>query len=173
MLKLIHSMSGLRFSNLMGVYSESNILNGIELYAHLSESEQLYMAETEFYHYLSSIFFQQENSFYAVWEISDQYLSALRVEPYHDGYLLCALETLPSERGKGYARNLIMGVIQYLSGQGSGILYSHVSKKNEASLAAHRACGFEVIKDYAVYSDGSVLRNNYTMALQYEKSEIY
>lgn len=172
MLKLIHSISGLRFSNLMEVYSESNTMNGMEQYAHLADVEQLNAAEMDFYHYLHSVFFRQENSFYAVWEASGKYLSALRVEPYLEGYLLCALETHPLERGKGYARNLIQGVTRYLAEQGSGIIYSHVSKKNGASLGVHRACGFEIIKDHAVYSDGSVLSNNYTLALKYEKSEI-
>ena len=130
------------------------------------------MAEMNFYHYLNSVFFRQTDSFYAVWEISGRYLSALRIEPYLDGYLLCALETKPKERKKGYACELIQSVIGYLAEQGSGILYSHVSKENFASLAVHKACGFEISKNYAVYADGSVLLNNYTLVREYEKSEI-
>ena len=173
MLKLIQSMSQLNFSNLMSVYSESNAMNGLEQYSHLDTFEQLHSAEMDFYHYLHSVFFRQEKSFYAVWEASGEYLSALRIEPYQDGYLLCALETNPVARGKGYAKRLIHAVIQCLSEQGSGILYSHVSKKNKASLAVHSACGFLAIKDHAVYSDGSVMHNHFTLALEYEKSEIH
>ena len=172
MLKLILSMSDLRFSDLMKVYSESNTLNGVEQYGHLSESEQLNLVEMDFYHYLHSVFFHQDHSFYAVWEESDQYYCALRIEPYQNGFLLCALETLPSVRQKGYARKLIQSVIAYLNEKGSGILYSHISKKNKPSLAVHIACGFEIIQDYAVYSDGSVMRNHYTLTYKYKKSEI-
>ena len=172
MLKLIHTISDLNFAELMNVYSESNMLNGAELYGNLTESEQLYMAEMDFYHYLNSVFFRQFDSFYAVWELSGRYISALRIEPYMDGYLLCALETSPQERRKGHACSLIHNVQEYLAEQGSGVLYSHVSKRNPASLRVHTRCGFEAVKDYAVYSDGSVLRNHYTLAYTYRKSEI-
>ena len=167
MLKLIHAMSDLKFSNLMSVYEESNQLNGMMQYSHHSVVEQLNLIEMDFYHYLVSVFFCQERSFCAVWEVAGQYRSALRIEPYQDGFLLCALETPPHERGKGYARQLIKSVIGHLCEQGRGVLYSHVFKKNEVSLSVHRACGFEIVKDYAVYSDGSVLHNNYTLALKY------
>ena len=172
MLKLIRSMSELNFSSLMTVYSESNALNGQEQYGFYPESEQLHLAEMDFYHYLHSVFFRQPDSFYAVWDSPLGYLSALRIEPYQDGYLLCALETSPLNRKKGYARNLIKSVQNYLAEQGSGVLYSHISKKNTGSLAVHKACRFEIVKDDAVYSDGSVLQNNYTLAYPYRKSEI-
>ena len=172
MLILLHAMAELRFSELMAVYFESNQWNGRDKYSNLTEFEQLHMAEQDFYNYLNSVFFCQSNSFYAVWVEQGQYCSTLRIEPYQDGYLLCALETKPSERKCGYAGKLIHNVQKYMSEQGNGIIYSHVGKKNTASLAVHKACGFEVIKDYSVYSDGSVLRNSYTLSYTYEKSEI-
>ena len=171
MLKIVRSLGQLNFSALMNVYAEGNILNGKEFYPNESAQQQLCNAEQDFYHYLKSVFFRQSDSCYAIWEAQGRYVSALRLEPYSDGYLLCALETAPSDRRKGYAKALVTAVQKHLSQQGSGILYSHVSKKNAASLAAHRACGFQIILDHAVYSDGSVCQNSYTLAYSYEKSE--
>lgn len=172
MLKIIKSMSELSFSQLMQVYYEGNLENGAEHYATLSPTEQLNCAEQDFYHYLNSVFFHQKDSLYAIWAPEGTYKAALRIEPYSDGLLLCALETSPTARRQGCAKSLIYAVLEYLAKQGSGILYSHVSKKNTASLAAQEQCGFKIIKDYAVYSDGSVLHNSYTLSYTYEKTEI-
>jgi len=156
----------------MIVYQEGNIENGIDRYPLLSPDEQLRNAELDFYHYLDSIFFRQADSFYAIWEVEGAYKAALRLEPYSDGMLLCALETAPAERGKGYATKLISAMQSYLRKQGSGKVFSHVSKRNAVSLAVHKKCGFQIIKDFAVYTDGSVTNNSYTLEYRYEKSEI-
>ena len=167
MLQIFHSMKELVFSQLMDVYEESNRLNGSELYPNCSSFEQLREAEQDFLNYLTSVFFRQENSFYAIWKENNKYVSALRVEPYADGILLCALETAPKERHKGFAYALLLSVIEKMAKQGSGTIYSHVSKANMASLNVHLKSGFAVLKDHAVYSDGSVVHNCYTLAYKY------
>lgn len=172
MLRIIHNISELKFSELMKVYCESNRDNGKERFRGDSENTQIRKAEEDFYHYLNSVFFRQNNSFYIIWEDNGSYKAALRLEPYCDGYLLCALETVPVSRNKGYATVLIKQTRDYLSQFGNGVIYSHVSKGNHPSLAAHRKCGFQITKDYAVYSDGSVLHNCVTLELKYEKTEI-
>lgn len=171
MLKIARSLGQLDFSALMNVYAEGNILNGKAFYPNESAQQQLCNAEQDFYHYLKSVFFRQCDSWYAIWESQGRYVSALRVEPYSDGYLLCALETASDVRQRGYAVTLVSTVQKHLAKQGSGVLYSHVSKTNAASLAVHRKCGFQIVMDHAVYSDGSVLQNCYTLAYAYEKSE--
>ena len=35
-------------------------------------------------------------------------------------------------------------------------VYSHISRDNAPSIAAHTACGFQKILDHAIYLDGSV-----------------
>ena len=90
------------------------------------------------------------------------------MEPYRDGLLLEALETAPGWRRMGYAVRLIQAVQQMLEQQGSVRIYSHVSKKNTASLKTHLRCGFEIYLDYAAYIDGSVNRRAHT--LRYEKN---
>lgn len=171
MLKIARSFAQLIFSELMNVYVEGNILNGREFFPKESAQQQLCNAEQDFYHYLKSVFFRQSDSWYAIWEAQGRYVSALRLEPYSDGYLLCALETAPDVRQRGYAKTLICAVQSYLAEQGSGVLYSHVSKRNAASLAVHKKCGFQIVMDHAVYSDGSVHQNSYTLAYPYKKSE--
>ena len=172
MLKVAGKLSEINFSNLMSVYYEANLVNGKEFYPDDTEGVQIRKAEEDFYQYLSSIFFHQKESYYMIWIDNGCYMSALRLEPYQNGMLLSALETAPDARQKGYASILIMETLSHLSSSGSGIVYSHVSKKNEASLAVHRKCGFQVIKDYAVYADGSVLHDHLTFAYEYKKSEI-
>lgn len=167
MLQLIDSMSKLKFHELMDVYVEGNLENGQELYPSCSENEQLMRAEQDFYQYLNSVFFRQEKSVYALWVHEGRYVSALRLEPYVDGLLLSALETAPNSRGKGYAYLLISSVLEVLSKKQRGCIYSHVSKNNKASLGVHRKCGFQILKDHAVYSDGSVHTNAYTLAIKY------
>ena len=164
MLRIVSNMSQLHFSALMDVYHESNLSNGAELYSSDPPEVRLHKVQTDFYHYLNSVFFQQSDSYYAIWESEGVYVSALRLEPYSDGLLLCALETAPGARGRGFAFTLMRNILEYLKEQGSGVVYSHVSKKNTASLAVHEKCGFKVVKDCAVYSDGSVMQNHFTLA---------
>lgn len=159
-LKLAKDMRELDFGALMQVYEEGNLENGAEFYPNLSGNEQLIRAQEDFYAYLRECFFQTDGAVYAIWEGQGRYLSALRLEPWQDGLLLEALETAPDLRGRGYAKALIRSVLGILPEQ---TVYSHVSKKNTASLAVHAACGFEKCKEYAVYADGSVRHNSYTL----------
>ena len=171
MLLIIKSMHQLKFSELMSVYMESNFLNGKERYSDLSQEAQIYEAEQDFYQYLSDVFFRQDRSFYAVWEEDGRYVSALRVEPYQNGMLICGLETLLEVRRQGYASKLILAVLRYLATIGNIQVFSHVSKRNLSSLRTHLKCGFEVLKNYAVYTDGSVLHTSYTLLFECKKSE--
>ena len=171
MLILVNRLSALRFSELMHVYHEANVENGRICYPSLSQARQEDAAEQDFYQYLNEVFFRQKDSVYALWQVQGRYTAALRLEPYCDGHLLCALETAPELRQKGYATALVCNVIRHLSAQGCGVLYSHVSKSNTASLRTHLKCGFIVVADYARYTDGSVLQNCYTLRYEYEKTE--
>ena len=98
----------------------------------------------------------------AVWAPEGAYQAVLRLEPYADGLLLSGLETAPGSRRRGFAKALIEAVVEKLDNDGKTIVYSHVDKQNFASLAVHASCGFERTKEYAVYSDGSVLHSSCT-----------
>lgn len=171
MLMIARRLSLLNFGQLMEVYAESVAENGAEEYPNLPVTQQILTAQQDFYQYLNEIFFRQENSFYALWQVQGRYGAALRIEPYCDGYLLCALETAPVLRRKGHAVSLINSVVAYLKSQNSGVIYAHVSKENIPSLRTHQNCGFSVIADFARYADGSILQNSYTLCLKYSKSE--
>ena len=166
MLKIIHTIGQLKFSELMYVYSEGNIDNGSERYPYLSKESQIREAEQDFYNYLNEVFFRT-----ALWEVDNTYMAALRMEPFKDGWLLCALETAPCKRRRGYATLLITSVLNYMSQHGKLKVYSHISKRNEPSIAAHLKCGFHVEYDYAVYSDGSVLHTSYTLVYDNKEGE--
>ncbi len=167
MLYVARSLRELSFRKLMDVYVEANRENGARLAPQEPEDRQLQIGEDDFYSYLHDVFFQREGTFYAMWTVDEKYVSALRLEPYRDGLLLEALETVPDCRRSGFAKSLIQAVQQWLTQRGSVRLYSHVGKQNEASMRVHLQCGFQVIRDSASYLDGSV--NNRACTLIYEK----
>lgn len=160
MLKIVEKLEQLSFCQLMGVYEESNRLNGQERYGRLPESYQIMEAEQDFYQYLRECFFPTKGAFYALWIVDNIYVSALRLEPYQDGLLLEALETAPFHRQKGYAQSLIQAILAYV---GEQRVYSHVHKENVPSLRAHESCGFHRILDHAIYIDGSIRNTSCTL----------
>ena len=162
MLKVVRSLKELDFSKLMDVYMEGNLENGKDNYPQLSPELQLLQAEQDFYAFLRE-FFTAQGAVYAIWESNGRYISALRLEPYRDGYLLEALETAPALRRRGYGKQLILAALEAVCGEMGRPVYSHVHKKNAASLAVHAACGFERILEHAVYIDGSVTQRCCTL----------
>ncbi|MBE6982684.1 MAG: GNAT family N-acetyltransferase [Ruminococcaceae bacterium] len=155
MLKLIDSLRELPFGRLMGVYGEGNRKNGAEHYPHLSENLQILEAEQDFYAYLQT-FFRQKDSYYALWYAEDKLVSALRVEPYADGWLIAAVETHPACRNLGYAKLLLTEVCGHLVSNGKVPIYSHIGKDNLPSQKVHLHCGFREILPYSCYADGTV-----------------
>lgn len=152
------------FGKLMDVYIEGNLEKAKETYYDFPETAGLRLAEQDFYDYLKECFFKTEGAEYSILETEGKYVCALRYEPYKDGFLISALETMPSERMKGYAVMLLNAVLPRIGGK----VYSHVGKKNAASLAVHKKCGFSIISDQARYLDGSVNNKAYTLCYKKE-----
>lgn len=163
MLKIAEKLNELDFGQLMAVYEEGNLENGAEFWPELPRGQQILRAEQVFYQYLRECFFTTEGAICALWVIGGQYVSALRLEPYQDGMLLEALETAPEHRHKGYASKLIRAVLEQVGNQK---VYSHVAKRNAASLRTHEKCGFHRILEHALYADGSVLTSSCTFCSQ-------
>ena len=153
MLYLATKLRELNFSKLMAVYEEGNRENAAIFFPDLPEGQRMIQAEQSFYQYLQEGFFTVQGAKYCIWQVNGKYVSALRLEPYRDVWLLEALETAPDQRRKGYAEALIQAVLERC---GNTKIYSHVGKHNEASLRVHEKCGFQRILEYAVYVDGSV-----------------
>ena len=123
-----------------------------------SPGQQMVKAEQEFGDYLRKDFFFVRGAYYCIWVVNGVYLSALRLEPYMDGFLLCALETKLSARRKGHATALLKASLDEVDLP----VYSHIRKDNRASIAAHRACGFRLHHEGAQFLDGSVSSNSDT-----------
>lgn len=155
MLIIVKAMKELDFPALMQIYTEGNE----EKAAEYGDGGLLH-AEQSFYDYLHDVFFQTPEAFYCIWQENGKSVSALRLEPYQDGWLLEALETAPQHRKKGYAKALMKAALDSIVGMP---VYSHVSKHNRASLRTHFACGFEKHLDYAVFVDGSVSHRAWTL----------
>lgn len=156
MLVIANKLRELRFRELMDVYAESNEKTGLEEWPDLPAGFAREMAEQSFYQYLKEVFFPTPDACYFLWEEDGKYVSALRLEPYRDGLLLAGLETAPDARQKGYAARLIQETKKWLTSRRFVRLYSHVHKKNLASIKTHEKCGFRHRSDYAEYIDGSV-----------------
>lgn len=157
MLEIIKTIKKLNIEQILQVYEESILANAEQ------SSTGKRQAEDAFYAYLEDDFFRQPSAFYAIWKDADIYQCALRIEPYRDGLLLEALETAPTARRKGYAIALMKGVLDYLKDSEYKIIYSHVEKRNRASVKLHQKCGFQICSDSATYIDGTVTQNSYTL----------
>lgn len=164
MLTVAISLRQLNWAQLMALYEEGNRENGEELYPEEGHDQQLFLAEQDFYDYLSTGFFTQPDDRYCLWVVDGIYVSALRLQRYQDGLLLEALETHPGYRGRGYAKRLIKAVLETVEEQR---VYSHISPHNGPSLAVHKACGFQKLLNHSVYADGSVNARCHTY--RYEK----
>lgn len=173
MIKIINNVRELEFGQLMEAYAQSNETTARNSYRHLPESVGVLNAEQDMYQYLSQVFFREKDAFYAVWEENGAYIAAVRAEKYSDGFLISALETMPSMRGRGYGKQLVSGVLDYIIRQYGKPVYSHVDKDNVPSLAVHKACGFEVWKNHASYLDGSVSDKAYTLVFRTELVKRY
>ena len=166
MLRIFDSLSDIDFRCLMDVYEEGNRINGKKYYPNYYENLQIIYAEQDFYAYLVE-FFKEPTARYAVWIYECRYAAALRIERYHDGLLLNALETAPAMRRSGFAGKLVCAVIEHLQTSGKGVLYSHVNKNDVFSLKVHLSCGFRIVSDQAVYLDGTVRSDSVTLAVNY------
>ena len=160
MLIVANRLREITFGKLMDIYQEGNLENGRERWPNETVARQLALAEEDFYNYLRQVFFKTEDAVYLIWEERGSYVSALRLEPYKDGWLLEALETAPDHRKLGHAKALMGAVLDMM---GEAIIYSHVSRRNEASLKTHFACGFAKYLDHVVYLDGSVSGRGLTL----------
>lgn len=152
MLICAKSLDELDFSALMGIYVEANDENGAELWPDEEPLLRRELAEQAFYAYLRDGFYGKSHGNYYVLKENGESLAALRLEAFLDGLLLEALETRPDSRRMGYAKKLVESVLAQLP-LGTKV-YSHVSKTNEASLATHRSCGFEIAYNYGLYANG-------------------
>ncbi len=169
MLEIINALDKLPFGELMCVYEEGNRENGAERYPKLSANLQLLEAEQDFYAYLKC-FFKQDDSFYALWRQDGMLVSALRIEPYQDGWLLAALETKPDQRNRGFAKALMTELLSYLEETNRLPAYSHIGKRNLSSQMVHITCGFQEILPYSVYADGRA--NDFCKTYCYNKKTL-
>lgn len=168
MLQIIHARHQLDFGKLMRVYAESNATIGAMRYPHLDAAEQLLEVEQDQHAFLRE-FFKIPGAFIAVWSENGCYQAALRVEPYSDGVLLEGIETAPENRRRGYAKRLMQNTLIYLCAQACEKIYSHVDKKNFASLSLHESCGFRMLYDHAAFVDGSVDHRTFTYFMEIKK----
>lgn len=136
---------------LMDIYAESNLLNTEwKCPEELDKNLAVQNVEEGFLKFLREDFFNHDEATYWVLEKGESWVCALRTCKIECGsYYLEALETIPEERKKGYAVELIKSVIASLKQKGALHLYDCINKKNTASLNTHKKCGFQIIAEDA------------------------
>ena len=149
MLLKIKNYTDLDDRKLMDIYAESNFENVDYFYPdEVDKSVGVKKVEAGFLDFLKNNFFKQEKATYWVLEENGIWVSAARtcfIKP--DIIYLEALETMPSERNKGYGSKLLFELIEALKKEGHFRLCDCVSKKNIPSLKTHEKCGFKIVAD--------------------------
>ena len=149
MLLKIKNYTDLDDRKLMDIYAESNFENVDYFYPdEVDKSVGVKKVVAGFLDFLKNNFFKQEEATYWVLEENGIWVSAARtcfIKP--DIIYLEALETMPSERNKGYGSKLLFELIEALKKGGYFRLCDCVSKKNIPSLKTHEKCGFKIVAD--------------------------
>lgn len=145
MLKILHSAHNLDFKQLQEIYSQT---------------------ENDFFYEDTLDFLAEQESVYCIWVVDGVYVSALRWQRFCDGYLIAGIETKSCERRKGYAQQLLEGVLEHFKADCGKNVYSHIRKNNQASIDLHSKCGFSLHTDYARLLDGSVSRQYSTYMIR-------
>lgn len=159
MLQILRRVCEVNYPQLMFIYEESNLGYGKKYSRSSNPWEQLRFGE-DFLRDDIAAFLKEEGSILALWHAEGRPVSAMRLQPYADGFLLTCLETAREARGKGAAKSLILHTICDFEAER---IYSHIRKDNVVSLSLHRSIGFGIIKDYAVLLDGTVSHLFYTL----------
>ena len=155
LLKIVKTPAELDYGQVMHIYGESLLRSAKTDYPYLDGNQQLIEAEQDFYLFLKS-FLKQKDSLCFFWISKGRYVSALRIEPFQDGYLIEGVETAEDFRNQGFAKCLLNAALEYMQDQGIDKIYSHIHRANTPSMSLHLSCGFVKIKDCAAYVDGSV-----------------
>lgn len=148
---LIHArcMEEIDGRKLMDLYREGNEENIDYFYPGAEDrAAALVKIEEDFLEYLREDFLGRRKGCYYILEREGTWVSALRLYDVWEGvFYLEALETHPAYRRKGYACELLDSLLEELKKGGAFKICDNVGRKNEASLATHRKCGFSIVRD--------------------------
>lgn len=140
------------YSLVHNVYMESCIGNAKEYCSEKGaftdeEFESTLKNEIEnFVNFFQKFFATADNKYYVL-EENGIPLCAARLSKIDNFYYLEALETAPEHRKKGYATRLLNDIINLYSLKGAVDIRDCVNKKNTASLATHKKCGFTIAQE--------------------------
>ena len=140
MLIVARKLSELRFSALTELYEIESLQKEQDLYAYLRE--ELF-----------------PRGMCCIWQAQGRYVSALRLQPWGDGWLLEGLQTHSAYRRNGYGKQLVTEALRDLN---LPKVYVHIQRNNVASVSLHIACGFQKCKHSRRYPSGSRKLCGYT-----------
>lgn len=155
------------------IYIEASYEIAKEKYPELEDLTEA-IREEEYYFvekFLGKFLSKHENTYYVL-EEEGQWVCALRLTKLDGFYYMEALETAPEQRQKGYASKLIKEVIKFVKQNGETSIRSNVNKTNDASLATHKKCGFEIVEENGInYISGEQRNNVYGMLYSEQRKD--
>ena len=166
----INSFDQVDGRKLMDVYGESNIENTDYFYPDVSnKDEALQKVECDYLNYIENDFLAESKNQYMILERDGIWVCALRLYCVDDRlYFIEALETHPAYRRKGYAAQLLAGVIDLLKRRGAFTIRDCVDKKNTASFLTHQKVGFVIYSDEGYdYLQNETDKESYGMQFAY------
>lgn len=155
---------------LMDIYTESNFENTAHFFpAIVDKKDAVGRVEASFLNYLEQNFFTETGNTCWILEVDGIWVSAVRTYTIRPGvYYSEALETRPDSRKKGYAAQLLSGVLDCLKAGGMFCFYDCVDKTNIALLRTHEKCGFQIVsEDGYNYLTGESDDRDYGMEYRY------
>ena len=83
---------------------------------------------------------------------------AFKGPPDADGMVEIAYGIEPEHRGRGYAKEAALGLVEYAREAGVSVVRAHTLPENAASIRVLAACGFQRIGEVVDPEDGLVVR---------------
>ena len=148
MLLRIDGYEALDARKLMDLYAEGNRENAEYFFPDDDPATGTAKVEAGFLDFLKNEFLPRPENTCWVLEQDGVYLSALRLTELPERrFYLEALETHPAYRRRGYAKQLLLCVVDALKAGGPLCICDCVGKRNTASVETHKSAGFAIVSE--------------------------
>jgi ribosomal protein S18 acetylase RimI-like enzyme len=93
----------------------------------------------------------QENQRLVIGRLRDEPVGMLRLHLEPSSVFINSFRVHPRHRGRGYGRQILMGVIEQLLTEDWGYILIEVATDNTVALSLYESCGFQRVAEYSYY----------------------
>ncbi len=97
-----------------------------------------------------------KGSYYLILKVNESIVGSLIAEKYGDIYTIRQVEVLPEERGKGYGKEMMTSIVDFLKPKNKQIIL-YVRPDNKIATSLYKKLGFKLIKKGAAFGDKYLL----------------